>query len=1692
MGDRGWSSHRHGTPRDGLPPATAQPRDGPLQGWNSPPGRVVPRAGGAPFRGTVDITRPNVASFPKIPRKKHPHVTSMPSRDGSHRPRISDDGAVSWREIANRPTCGYLVRFTGNFMHFATPIRTHSPKRCPNSAPKCRLVLEKSPRAGYSLHAMLAPFFSSPLHHGKNGLPPATPPRSAITARGCLLLIATLLVLASSGCGGDEGTSLGGDHTAQTSQALSIALGDGWFGTNLGASEALGGSSSFTNGVFTLAGGGGDLWGYQDDGHFVYRPIAGDFEFTARVSSYGGVTNGEWAKAAIIFKEASGGNEPSDQAAGVYQSLNYATDDYWYVRASGGYISAYNASTINATGQGALLRLTRTGNTFRSYHWNDAASTWVQHGGDRVVALNAQGYLGMAVTSSSSGSLMTATFTDVSFSGPAPDATAPAITNVAALGAGTSATITWDTDEPASGSVDYGASAAYGSSANHPGNVLQHSVTVSGLTENTSYHFRVTSLDASGNSSTSIDTTFDSGSLPPTALPAGWSSINLGGSQAMAGSSTHTAGVFTVTGGGGDLWSFQDDAHYVYQPVSGDFELIAQIDGYSGDTSYAYAKGALVFKEDDGSGIPNAQAGSIYQSLNYSGDDYWYVRGSTSISAYNSASLNSVGGGALLRLTRTGNTFRSYHWNDATSAWVQHGGDRVVALASNGFVGLAATSGTTAGLLSVQFSNVSIGGGSSGPDTTAPLVSNITVTEADTSATISWTTDEPATSVVEYGATSGYGNNNANQVLTTNHSITIFGLSASTLYHFRVSSADAANNQTAASDATFTTTAVPPPDVIISNVVVSDQTEHSALVSWTTNVPATSELDYDLDGWPKTVDDLTLKTNHSALLTRMMAGQAHDYQISANDGSGHSAATSVQALSTVAYASDALPAGWSSVDIGPVSAALPGSAFFDPNANGGSFIVRGTGTDVFNAQDSFHFVHYPVSGDFILTLKVEGWHGYLHQWSKAMTMFRVDLDDDSQMFNQSLNNRGHDWLYYRPVKGGNHIEITESQLNPGDGTAVWARLTRVGNTFTEEYSADGVNWQYHGPAAGTVVNLPAVGYVGFGVTSKSNDYLSEIVYSHVSVIDNSVPDTIAPVITNVAITTAGDTATITWNSDEAATSEVEYGTTVAYGSNVNDGSYVTDHSLVLTGLTPNTDYHLVVHSADVSGNSASGSDVSFNSGAIPNYQLPAAWSNIDLGNSSVLGGSASYNAGVFTISGSGGDLWGGQDDAHFVYQPVNGDFELIAQVDAYAGDTSYTYAKAALMFKEDDGSGIPSASTPGIYQSLNHSSEDYWYQRGAFSIESYSFATLNTTGGSALLRLTRTGNTFRSYHWDSAGQTWVQHGGDRTVALATAGFVGLAATSGTGNGILSVDFSGVSLSGGAPPVVDTSAPVITNVAVTPAGASATISWTTDEPATSDVAFGLTASHGSIASTAGLTTNHQVVLTGLNENTLYHFQVTSEDAATNAASGNDTVFDAGITPSTALPAGWFGIDLLPNNVGNSYYDGGQFVISGLGGDYWGNGDGGQLVYQQVSGDFDLQATVVSYAGDVSATYCKAVLLFKQQLGAATQPTSGAAGVFQSINYGAEDYWYQRDSDGGSITSYSSSSLNTFGGGVRVRLTRTGNTFRSYRWDNGSQSWMQIGSDRTVALNVAGFVGMGVTSTTGSLLEVTFGDVVLSTP
>ena len=106
----------------------------------------------------------------------------------------------------------------------------------------------------------------------------------------------------------------------------------------------------------------------------------------------------------------------------------------------------------------------------------------------------------------------------------------------------------------------------------------------------------------------------------------------------------------------------------------------------------------------------------------------------------------------------------------------------------------------------------------------------------------------------------------------------------------------------------------------------------------------------------------------------------------------------------------------------------------------------------------------------------------------------------------------------------------------------------------------------------TVTDLPNGQTYYFVVTAYNNDVV-QLESSASNEVDTNAtpppPDTAAPVISNIQASSITDTsAVITWTTDEASDSLVQYGINRgSYPSNENNTSMVTSHTIYLTGLS---------------------------------------------------------------------------------------------------------------------------------------------------------------------------------------------------------------------------------------------------------------------------------------------------------------------------------------------------------------------------------------------------------------------------------------------------------------------------------------------------------------------------------------------
>jgi hypothetical protein len=141
----------------------------------------------------------------------------------------------------------------------------------------------------------------------------------------------------------------------------------------------------------------------------------------------------------------------------------------------------------------------------------------------------------------------------------------------------------------------------------------------------------------------------------------------------------------------------------------------------------------------------------------------------------------------------------------------------------------------------------------------------------------------------------------------------------------------------------------------------------------------------------------------------------------------------------------------------------------------------------------------------------------------------------------------------------------------------------------------------------TVVNPSGTGgksSSAAGKTASGSKASPQTSYTHPSSngspVTTSPPSTAGPVISGIKVTRATDgTVTITWQTSEAATSEIKYGLSTNLILNKIDDKLTTSHSISLSSkeLVPHKTFHFKVLSVDALGNQSSSDDQTFSTGS---------------------------------------------------------------------------------------------------------------------------------------------------------------------------------------------------------------------------------------------------------------------------------------------------------------------------------------------------------------------------------------------------------------------------------------------------------------------------------------------------------------
>ncbi len=161
------------------------------------------------------------------------------------------------------------------------------------------------------------------------------------------------------------------------------------------------------------------------------------------------------------------------------------------------------------------------------------------------------------------------------------------------------------------------------------------------------------------------------------------------------------------------------------------------------------------------------------------------------------------------------------------------------------------------------------------------------------------------------------------------------------------------------------------------------------------------------------------------------------------------------------------------------------------------------------------------------------------------------------------------------------------------GNNIWAA-----DSFSCAINDCNIDPQLVSPSTGNFfLTLPTSPALNFGLAESYLSASSVDVGAYDRMASGLIVTRTAPVISGIVATAASNSASVSWTTDTASSTVVNYGPTTSYGTSVSGSGLGLAHNLLLLKLTPSTTYHYVVASTDLSGNTTASGDMVFTTGA---------------------------------------------------------------------------------------------------------------------------------------------------------------------------------------------------------------------------------------------------------------------------------------------------------------------------------------------------------------------------------------------------------------------------------------------------------------------------------------------------------------
>ncbi len=228
-------------------------------------------------------------------------------------------------------------------------------------------------------------------------------------------------------------------------------------------------------------------------------------------------------------------------------------------------------------------------------------------------------------------------------------------------------------------------------------------------------------------------------------------------------------------------------------------------------------------------------------------------------------------------------------------------------------------------------------------DETAPiLTAGPAATAEDCRATISWVTDEPATSTVEWGLTAEMGERITIEDFTTGHEVVLSALDPGLDYFYRVQSADRAGNGPTSSLQQGFTTGVLSCFVFSVEPGVVETTATAATVTWATSKVTRGSVRFSREGEEEREAISPASASHRLELRNLEPASVYRFVVASTDACGQSVASAAGTFETAELPPSRDLSGWRLVNTNTnFEYTFPGGT----EVAGGGFVVVGRDSD---------------------------------------------------------------------------------------------------------------------------------------------------------------------------------------------------------------------------------------------------------------------------------------------------------------------------------------------------------------------------------------------------------------------------------------------------------------------------------------------------------------------------------------------------------------------------------------------------------------------------------------------------------------------------------------------------------------------------------------------------------------------------